>query len=376
MVKHAKFSASGAERWVTCPASIQESEKYPTPPSSKYADEGTKAHELCEAFLLKGPEGVDVDPYSAEMLTHARTYFDHVRDVQDALGGFLFVEKRVEAASIGPDCFGTCDAVVYEPFGRLHIIDFKYGKGVSVEVEKNLQLAYYAIGFADSVDWDFHEVTMTIVQPRAEHQAGPIRSWTISRRELLDMVKVYRKARAEALIEKPPFGPSEKACRWCPAKGGCPALRKNALATAGAVFDDGKVKLPDPKTYGPEQFKKFYEGLPILETWIKAVKDEAMAIFRRGESIPGYKVVEGRTHRKWADGAEEEIRQRVDNSDELFVTKLTTPAQAEKILKKQKGSIADLIVKPQGKPTIVTDSDRRPALALSAIGIFGEIEDE
>jgi hypothetical protein len=130
-----------------------------------------------------------------EMADHVQLYVDYVRNLMNETKGVLAIEHRVHLKTLHPDLYGTCDAIVYEDFGTLHVIDFKYGAGIPVEVEGNEQVMYYALGALEL--GDFEKVVLHIVQPRAEHEAGPIRSWSTTPAVLVKL-RAYGSGRAKA----------------------------------------------------------------------------------------------------------------------------------------------------------------------------------
>jgi hypothetical protein len=173
---HAKLSPSSAERWMSCPGSVVLSEGMPEQ-TSKFAEEGTKAHGIAEAILREGLKFIDCEK---DMLDYVNIYVDYVQ----SLAGKLHVEQRVKINDV---VYGTADAVVWQENEKhLHIIDLKYGAGVAVEIVNNLQLQIYALATLLTFKYPAEQVTATIVQPRCPHSDGFIRSVTYGNDELIE----------------------------------------------------------------------------------------------------------------------------------------------------------------------------------------------
>lgn len=363
-MSHAKLSPSAAERWMTCPGSVVLSEGMPDK-SSAFAEEGTRAHALAEALLTK-PEGKA--QASEEMLDHVLVYVDHVA----SLGGRAHIEQRVK---VNDAVYGTADAVVWQEDERhLHVVDLKYGAGVPVEVDGNLQLRIYALAALLTFPYPAHRVTATIVQPRCPHSAGPVRSVTYDVVDLLEFhadleaaVSVVRDAQQqdpEALLDAGYLTPSEKGCRWCKAAPKCPKLRSKAQEMAKQVFAPG---LP----YDPKALADTLEFLPILEGWIKNTREFAYAEAEKGVAIPTWKLVEKRATRQWRDEVSAVKALRFLPPEQLYTQKLITPAAAEKLLPKEQRALLDeLCVKESSGHTLVHESDNRPAIKVDAKSAF------
>lgn len=364
MSGHAELSPSAAERWMVCPGSVVLSQGMPEK-SSVFAEEGTRAHDVAQSMLTG--KAVRVDP---EMLEHVLTYTDHV----EALGGELLVEQRV---TVDDAVYGTADAVVWlEDDAHLHVVDFKYGAGVAVEVVGNLQLRIYALAALLTFGYPATVVTATIVQPRRPHPDGVIRSVTYDVVDLLDFhadlaaaVRVVRDAQEHdeaSLLEQGFLTPSEKGCRWCLAAPKCPAIKRRAQESAKQVFVKGEP-------YDAGELAQTLEFLPILEGWIKNVREFAYDEAERGKTIPAWKLVEKRPSRKWRD--EEAAAQALyacglEEAD-FTERKLVSPATAEKLLpKEQRGVLEELTIKESSGHTLVHESDKRPAIQVDAKSAF------
>lgn len=266
---HAKFSASGSERWLSCAASISLSEKAPKPKESQYAAEGTLAHSYFEKALttksvMSGTE--------KEMIGHAIKSAEWVQNQRGEEN--LLVETKVDLSFVHPDTWGTVDAAIVREFGRLTVIDYKYGAGIPVEPEENSQLIFYALGLSARYDHNFSDVEIVIIQPRAEHEAGPIRSWVISIEDLLKWEAKF-KAGIKASLAPNPEATAGDWCRFCPAAVICPALGKDAFKSAQADFSEETGELVTSPMMqhkrgvaDVERLSKVLLAADKIETWL------------------------------------------------------------------------------------------------------------
>jgi hypothetical protein len=368
-MSHAKLGPSAAERWMTCPGSVVLSEGMPNK-SSVFAEEGTQAHELAEKLLSGSTFTINADE---PMLDNVMVYVEHVT----GLGGKLHVEQRVRVTD---NLWGTADAVVWQPEdNHLHIVDLKYGAGVPVEVIGNLQLKIYALATLLTFEYPAERVTATIVQPRCPHSDGPVRSITFDVVDLVDfhadLVEAIEMV-DEAAIDGKDLGvkdpdwvrtyvvPSDKGCRWCLASPICPKLKGMAQDAAKKVFAKGQV-------YDPAELAATLDTLPLLEGWIKNVREFAYEEAERGSVIPDWKLVEKRATRKWRD--EDEAARHLGQLDFAIFDKpkLLSPAALEKLLPKDQRAMLDaLCTKESSGHTLVHGSDKRPAIKVDAKSAF------
>ncbi len=377
---HSSLGASSMERWSTCPASVGLSAGLPNP-SSPYAKFGTIAHEIVELALLaeKDPAewiGKSIEPHKEivvdeEMADAARVYTDYI--TKQGEGKEVSLEERVSLEYIREGMFGTSDAFIYEPFGTLEVVDFKYGKGIPVEAVENKQMLYYALGSAQGCD--FSSVKLTIVQPRADHPDGPIRSWVITPERLKEFEKDIRKAVEATEAKEPKFQPSDKGCKWCLAKSICPALKGKALALAKDQFAD-EVELPKADVMTPEEISKTLKNASLIKAWVESVEKHAKVSAESGVEIEGFKLVKAKKNRKWTDekALVKEFGDLFDESDLYAPRKLKTPAALEKIV--GKADVARFSETPEGGLTLVKDSDKRAKVVMKAIEAKEQFDDE
>ncbi len=391
MAAHAKLGASNAHRWLNCPGSVSAEEGIPNT-SSPFAEEGTMAHELAEQTLNMAhlpPEEVDVKDWAAyataksnefldlyedqEMADFVRLYVEHVNALAvdaDALD----IEMRVSYEEWVPGGFGTADTIIVKG-DTLHICDLKYGMGVRVDAEENPQAMLYALGALtmNEMIFDIERIQIHIVQPRLDH----ISQWEISVPDLLRWAE-WVKQRAEAALEADaPRVPGEKQCRFCRAKASCAALQKMTRDIIMADFDD-LDNAPKANTLTDAQMRRALEAKPLIEGWLGAVEGLVKDRLTNGGGFPGYKLVEGKSNRQWADVEEaEQVLGDLIGPDASHTRKIISPAQAEKVLgKKRVGEIADLIVKPTGAPTLAPESDKRPPINISASDFLSCVDDQ
>ena len=360
MVAHAKLSASGAHRWINCAGSVAAEAAMPYGnKSSVFAEEGTRAHDLAENALR---EGVAADTLTddKDMADFVQVYVDYVRSFK---ASHMTIEERVDFSDWVPEGFGTADAIlIYD--NTLHVCDLKYGRGVQVFAEDNPQGLLYALGayaeygFAlDGVD----TIKISIVQPRLDH----ISEWTVSLDYLMKWAERVSQAAQAALEPDAPLNPGEKQCRFCAAKATCSALMRFTQDAILSDFDD--LDLSPANKLTDKQLRMIMEAKPLIEGFLSAVQDHIKAKLDAGETFDGFKLVEGRSVRRWDDETKAADALESLIGDDAYKKSLISPAQAEKVLgKAKKADIQDMIVKPRGAPTLAPESDKRPSINVTA----------
>lgn len=368
--QHARLSASGSATWLNCPGSVKAQEAIEKGGSSFYADEGTLAHELADMCLKnrvdaseylgktisceRGREILSCMP-DKEMVRFVQEYLDYVLSFEDKRT-LLFTEERVDFSNIVPEGFGTMDAAVLNyDTGTCHIFDLKYGQGVKVYAENNTQAQMYALGLFNELECldVIKSFNIHIVQPRMYH----FESWEI---DINDLIKFgeYAKERAElALSENPERIAGDKQCRWCAAKSNCPALLKFTEETIMCEFENLDAVYESELT--DKDIKLILDNKKLIEDFLKAVEDKVYNRLIEGGKLEGYKLVEGRSTRKWIDEAENHLIDKL--GDDAFEKKLIGITKAGKLMDKK--DIDDLTFKPEGKPTLAKESDKRKAIA-------------
>lgn len=369
---HALLAASRASRWMNCPPSARLEEKMDESAPSKYAEEGTLAHELAEVMLrgrfrllpaddcTKEVRRLKKNPlYSDEMKTYLDVYLDYVTEqyrvaIQSTPDAVISLEERLDFSRWVEQGFGTGDAIVIAD-GVMEVIDLKYGKGVEVFAEKNPQLMLYGLGALEAFDMLFgiKTVKLTIVQPRQER----IDSWSISAEDLYIWGDEEVKPKAALAYEGKGEMKCGHWCKWCRVKPLCAKMAETNLELA-------KDEFKEPQLLSDDRLVEVFTQLPMLKDWAESVAEYLLKQALAGKEVPGYKVVEGRTQRKWADEAQVREILSVDHDpSEFMVTKLAGIPAIEKLLKKDfQPLLGDLVVIPQGSPTLVPLSDKRPAM--------------
>lgn len=371
MTAHAKLGASNAHRWLTCPGSVFAEEGVPDK-SSPFAQEGTAAHELAEMALRTGSAALDAFD-DQEMADFVRIYVEYVQRLAQGSDSFK-IETRVSYGDWVPDGFGTADAIVVQG-DALHICDLKYGMGVRVDAEQNPQGMLYALGAwaLSEMVFDIKRVHIHIVQPRRDH----ISTWEISVDDLLRWAEWVKQRAEETREPTAPRVPGEKQCRFCKAKASCAALQKLTQDVILAEFDD-LDNMPKANTLTDDQMRTALEAKPLIEAWLSAIETLVKDRLVSGQGFDGYKLVEGKSNRQWSDDwqAAAKLVELIGNDKAYTPPKLITPAQAEKVLGKARVSeIAPLITKPSGAPTLALETDKRPAINITA-NDFSACDDE
>jgi hypothetical protein len=381
---HAKLSPSGAHRWMRCPGSVALEAAF-SDQSSSYAAEGTLAHTLA-SDCLEHPAGKhpsqrigeqhDVDGYS---FTVDQTMADYVDDyIRLVLGyaqrGLLLVEQRVPIGHLTGEqgATGTSDAIVVDTANRvLFVVDLKYGMGVKIDAGDNPQLMLYALGALEQCDQlgEFDQVCMVIHQPRLNHVSE---HW-LEVAELLEFAEDVRLAAIEVGDhEVPRLEPGEKQCRFCKAKSTCPALAAEVGEIVSGSATLSEFDTPDMTT-GDNYLSMAMSKVELVEQWCTAVRAEVERRLLAGQTVDGFKLVEGRKgNRKWSSDTEVEtlFKSFRLRQDEMYDYSLISPTKAEKLLKdtpKRWERAQALISRADGKPSVAPATDKRPTLAVQSV---------
>jgi hypothetical protein len=370
--EHAKLSASSAHRWLTCTAAPTLEEQLPDT-TSEYAVAGTVAHALAESAARQRifePDTIFNPGDDLEMMNAAIDYADliytrYAEAKTRCPDPLVVLEQRVDFSKWVPKGFGTADCLIIAD-GVLEVVDFKYGAGVPVAAEDNPQMMLYALGAGQEFGlfYDIETVRMTIFQPRCS--AEPSTAEISARSLLLWAERTLRPAAAIAFTGPGEFSPGEHQCRFCRAAAQCRARANQFLA----LFDDAddmqeKVerlnttnKLLDPAEAAAilTRAKGFKDFLSVMEVYV-------LACACNGDDTPGWKVVTGRSVRTITDSnvAAQKLIAAGYSESLVWQRKLETLANLEKLVKpkKLKDVLGDLIVKPEGAPTLVPESDKR-----------------
>jgi len=378
MSDHAVLSASGAHRWLNCLPSARLELEFVNNESSAAA-EGTAAHALCEHKLKKALHMRSKRPVSVynsdEMEEHSDAYVEFVMEQlelakQSCTDPLILIEQRLDFSCYVPQGFGTGDCIIIAD-KKLHIIDFKYGMGVLVDAVDNPQMKLYALGALEIYDslYDIEEVSMTIFQPRREN----VSTWTIRVEDLKAWAEKELKPRAKKAYDgEGEYLPGEW-CTFCRAAVKCRARAEEKLKLAQSEF-----KLPPLLT--DSEIEEVLSKLSDLTKWANEIIAYATdAAVNHGKEWHGFKVVEGRSVRKYKDEDAVAEVAKSNGYKDIFRQSLITLTEMERLMGKSKFEkiLGDLIYKPPGKPTLVPLSDKRPAMNVSnAKNEFNEITEE
>jgi len=391
MTAHAKLSASGSEKWMTCTPSANLEAQFPDE-GSEFAREGTFAHELFEMemnYILERLTGKDYKTRRAALMKNA-FYSQELEDyVQEAVDfaterireikheckdPVIMVEKRLDFSVWVPEGFGTGDLVIVAD-GIVEVMDLKYGKGIYVDPLSNSQLRLYGLGAINELShlYDIFRVRMTVLQPRLhnfgseELHADVLLDWAAN--EVKPLAAMAWEGRGEFVA-----GEHCTSC-FCKARYTCPARAAQAIAIAqqefGAIED---AQPPLPESLSMDRIAELLPKADMVIDWFNDLKAFALKQATEHNTIvPGYKMVEGRSNRKYSD--QDAVAAKLVASgvpEEVIYERslLGITAMEKAVGKKVFAEVLDgLIVKPEGKPTLVPVSDKRPALASAASAV-------
>lgn len=370
---HALLSASGAKRWIECPPSARFEAKLPEQPSSVDAETGTLAHAIAETRLgyvlgltdkrahdRKVKELRKSPLYGPVMDEHLDVYIDYVLKTVDQAkqrcpDPLIQLEMRLNLTRWVPDGFGTGDVVIVSD-GLADIIDLKYGKGVPVDAQDNPQLRLYALGAYDELYllYDIREVRMHIVQPRLES----VTTETLALNELLAWAEDVVAPRAKLAYDGGGDFQSGDQCRWCRAKNIC---RRRALDLLELARGDFR----EPEQLTDDEIAGIIGQAEVLADWAKELKRYAQEqVLKHGKTYTGWKVVTGRSNRTILDekAALERLVQGGYPTEQTCTLRGLGELEALVGKKKLPELLGELIVKPDGAPALVPETDKRPAL--------------
>ena len=384
---HAILSASSAHRWMSCTPSARLEETLPES-TSEYADEGRLAHEIAELKIRKTfiePMGarsfnsrlknLQENPlYQDEMLGHTDTYLDYITHIAHSYSSrpYVAAEKKLNFSEYVPDGFGTGDCIIIGE-NTMHVVDFKYGKGVPVSSENNPQMMLYALGayteysFLYPIDY----IYLTIVQPRLETELSV---FEIAVEDLLAWGESIKPIAQAAYNGEGEYVPGEH-CRFCRAKAQCRA--RCEINTSLEVF-----KLAKPPLISSEEVGDILQRARLLAKWAADLEDYALAECLLGNDIPGWKAVEGRSNREFTDidGAFKVLKENGVDETMLYIRKPITLTDTEKLVGKKTFSelLESYVIKPHGKPTLAPETDKREPITnkTTAADVFGGATNE
>lgn len=391
--EHALLSASSAKKWIHCPPSARLEESIPDQ-DSVYAKEGTLAHSICELKLSKLftdknmaertyksrlKKLQDNELYQPEMEGYTDEYVDYVSNIAFSFPAapFITVEKRLDYSPWAPEGFGTGDCIII--YGKdLHVIDFKYGKGVPVKAEGNYQMALYGLGAYNEYGMLFgiENVHFHITQPRIPNNS----SWSTSLKELLVWgEKVVKPAAEKAFKGEGEFQPAdycngdkENYCKdgFCKAYGRCRATMDKNMALFEDAWNKEENRRKLPPLLSWEEVGQLLKKAMFLKSWVENLEKISLERIVSGEEVPGWKIIEGRSNRVLSDSdmAFKELMDAGYDEEVLYDKKPLPLGTLEKLVSKEdKGILARYIIKPQGKPTLAPEDDARPAMVIERV---------
>jgi hypothetical protein len=377
---HALLSASGSDRWLNCTASARLEENFQDVESEE-ALQGTLAHELAELMLKVDLKLITMNSFRGQMeklRKHELYYYEmeeqlmtYVRYVKeqfteakrvDKAGAKLFIEQKFDLSKYVEKGFGTSDsAIVFSQ--QLEVIDLKFGEGVAVKAEHNSQLKYYGLGVLEALGpqaqaQDVQMVKLTIVQPRMDN----ISSWSIPAKFLRawgeDVLRVKAEEAFEGLGEQVPG----EWCQFCKVKPRCRALSE----IAKPVIQQAKIdtNIEDDRVLSDNELVELFKVAEVTKNWLNKLKDYMLKQALKGKSWQTLKLVEGNTRRQFKDEAKviEVLEDNLYEREQFTNVKLKGLGDLEKLLKRKnfEALLGNLIEKPQGAPTLVEESDKRP----------------
>lgn len=366
-MSHALLSPSASHRWIACPPSARLTE-FLVDSESSYASEGTLTHGVAEGKLNQRLGRAEHTPVcdDAEMDEYTSDYADFVMEQTEGLKDpAVFVEQRVDCSRYVPECFGTCDALIVSD-GILHIIDLKSGRGVKVDAEENDQLRIYAIGAMQMFGflYRFDTVRMSIYQPRL----GNVQTWETTAEALAEWAEAVLVPAAKLAWDGKGSYKAGGHCRFCKAKAECRARAEANLALAAYDFTD-------PALLQICEVADILGKIDELVSWASDVKDYALAQALSGTKYDGWKVVAGRSNRRYTDeGAAAAVVK--DAGYDPYEHKLLGITAMTSLLGRKKFDVllGGLTCKPEGKPVLVPVSDKRNELNTAADDFADPIE--
>ncbi len=355
---HASLSASSSHRWMSCPPSAKLNAELPDT-VSEFAREGTCAHELCEYKVNKylGIEADDPTPglefYDQEMAECTDSYAQYIAEqIQQYTDPVVMVEQRLDFSKYVQDGFGAGDCVIVAD-DVMTVVDYKHGKGVEVEADNNPQMMLYALGALEQFGmlYDISKIRMVIFQPRMEN----VSEFTVTAEDLLEWAENTLRPVAELAANGEGEFKAGKHCQFCKVKATCRKRAEYNLVLAQYDFEP-------PEMLEEHEVEMILERAETLVSWAEEVKEYALSQALNGKKWNGYKVVEGKSQRKYSDDEKVAEAVKAAGRNPYSAPKLIGITEMTKLLggkKKFDEIIGEFIVKPQGKPTLVPASDKR-----------------
>lgn len=368
MKKHALLSASSSKRWLMCPPSARLEESLPEE-KTIYAEEGTFAHKVAEVFINFHIQRINKDEFASEMNKLSKSAFftqellDYldiyisfaVEKINSINNGIALIEQRLDFSSYVPEGFGTGDLVIIDE-NVIEIVDLKYGRGVAVEAQDNTQMRLYALGALNQFEclYDIDTVKMTICQPRLDS----ITTEEMKVKDLKEWGENFVKPRADLAYKGEGEFCAGEHCRFCRARFTC---RKRAEENLKLI----KLDYKNEALLDDTEVLKILNRVDEIRRWAEDIYNYALSLaVNEGKVWEGFKLVEGRANRKFLDEkkAAEALLKYGLSEDEIYTKSLNSITALERKLGKEKFNeiLSEFIIKPQGKLTLVKETDKRP----------------
>ena len=418
---HGKFSPSQADRFFFCKGSANLIATMRPRAPSRYAIEGTQAHEIIEAGLRNqcktATQAIDNSIYCLEdfdtrykgAINEALDYInDLVLELDVTYGDpILFIEQKVNVpCTAAPgEADGHCDAAVYSPAGRvLYVIDYKHGEGVAKDVKDNRQAMQYAAGFlyGDNSPVDYRQidtVTLVIIQPRAFHPEGSPREYSVTPADIMVYLQQLNEVVEDCVKPDAPLVPDTSYCNFCDARSTCPALEAKALSMVSNTFASVKdvtiSKFPDPKNLDVHRLSQIKQAATYFNTWMNGVNSHIHELLVGGIEVPGFKLVEAMPRRVWYGDDKQMIPKLAAligcSEDALYkrarkgiteIETMTKDAFKSRVSRKNKKLAAEqasqmlayfTIKESSGSLSVASVDDNRPAVN-AALHAFGGVQ--
>lgn len=383
--KHAILSASSAKKWLNCTPSARLEATLPEK-VSQAAEEGTLAHEICElklrklfieqamtdrVFKTKLNKLKKKELYNPEMEKYTDSYVDYISQIAYSYPTtpYITAEKKVDYSDYAPEGFGTADCIIIHK-KECHVCDFKYGKGVKVSAEGNPQLGLYALGVLKNYSciYPIEKVILHIIQPRLNNFS----QWETSTEELKDWGELFVKPKAALAFKgEGKFNPGMHCddC-FCNAGGICRARSEHFLQIARDNADSETGQLKQPALLDNIEIGAILSKAQNIAAWVKKLEKHALEEVLSGRDVPGWKAVEGRSNRELSNtsAALSELMEAGYNEAVLYDKKPVSLTQLETLVTSDDFAILEkYIIKPQGKPTLVPETDKRPVFQVNSL---------
>ena len=387
------MGGSTSEQRINCPGSYQLEAKMPKKPPTEHTERGSMLHSGTELVLVQDPQNIkDCEPlldelegqdlgYDGQQITRElintklRPALEAWFDVKQRYG-FVdwFIEERVSLEAVIKGAFGTADIIAIDKDGRLHVLDWKFGDGVPVDVVANYGAGFYAAATLYDPDpelrqatIDVKDIVLHIVQPRANHPNEPVlQTWETDIDWVEDLIDLAVDAVEKAQSDNPPTK-TGKWCRWCTAKPICPEygrMANEALETKPEIMD-------------PIELAAALSRARLLKVWIDSIFELAQQQMEKGVAIPGNKLVQKQARRKWINekDAEQAMRKARFKVSEIFTKKIISPTQAEKLNKKvYSNTLSNFVESKSSGLTVAEDTDDRPAVSSGVNLLASKLE--